>query len=174
MTGGRPGALAGDGSEAMPRHLCLILVAWFILAAPGPGADPGEEDAAAKDLAKLQGKWKFVEEDIDGMVRKSDENGYVIVIEKEFNLWYDAEGKLALKHSLKLDPSKSPKEMDQTTVYSRLFPNDKGHTYHCIYRLEGDELKIAMPISPYRERPKEFTTQKGSRFSVHTYKRVKP
>jgi uncharacterized protein (TIGR03067 family) len=157
----------------MTRRLCLVLVAWLVLAWGGPKADPPGEDAAAKDLAKLQGKWKLVEMDHDGTVRKFDD-GYVIVIEKEFELWYDAEGKLALKHSLKLDPSKSPKEMDATTVYNRLFPNDKGTTYRAICRLESDELKIALPISPPRERPTEFTTKKGSRFTVDTLKRVKP
>jgi uncharacterized protein (TIGR03067 family) len=157
----------------MTRHLYLILVVWLLLAARGPGAEPGEEDAAAKDLAKLQGQWKLVEEDRDGTVTKYD-NGHVITIEKQFNLWYDADGKLATKDSLKLDPSKSPKEMDETVVFNHLFPIAKGTTMRCIYQLEGDELKIARPSELFYGRPKEFTTKKGSHFLVATYKRVKP
>jgi uncharacterized protein (TIGR03067 family) len=162
----------------MPRHLCLILVVWLLMAAGAPGAEPEKEDAAAKGLAKLQGKWKLVAEDQDGTVRKiRDGDGHVITFEKEFELWHDADGELALKHSLKLDPSKSPKEMDVTTVFNRLYPNDR-NTIRCIYQVEGDELKIAMPLDVFLQlfsgRPKEFTTKKGSLFIVATYKRVKP
>lgn len=158
----------------MPRHLCLILVVWLLMAAGGPSAQPGQGDAAAKDLARLQGKGKLVAEDRDGTVTKiRDGDGHVITIEKEFQLWHDAEGKLALKHSLKLDPSKSPKQMDATAVFNRLFPDDRS-TIRGIYRVEGDELQIAVPAELFFGRPKEFTTKKGSLFIVATYKRVKP
>lgn len=159
----------------MTRYLCLIPVVW-LLAADGPGAEPGKQDGTAKDLAKMQGKWKLVEEDRDGTVTKYDD-GHVLTIEKEFILWYD-DGKLDVRHSLKLDPSKSPKEMDETVVLNRIFPSANGNTMRCIYQLEGDKLKIARPYAPYRERPKEFTTKAGSRFKagssfyVNTYQRV--
>ncbi|MFO0968525.1 MAG: hypothetical protein U0793_23455 [Gemmataceae bacterium] len=85
---------------------------------------------------------------------------------------HDADGKLALKVSLKLDPSKSPEQMDATTVFNNLFPGDKS-VIRCIYRIEGDELKIAYPAELFFGRPREFTTRKGSLFTVATYKRVK-
>jgi uncharacterized protein (TIGR03067 family) len=167
--------LSRYGREVMPRSLFLILVVWPLLAAGGPSAEPGEEDAAAKDLAQLQGKWKFVAEDRDGTVRKfRDGEGHVITIRGEFQFWHDADGKLATKESLKLDPSKSPKTIDMTIVFNRLYPNAKGLTARGIYQLEGDELKIATPAELFYGRPKEFTTKKGSHFIVSTYKRVKP
>jgi uncharacterized protein (TIGR03067 family) len=143
------------------------------MAAGGPSAEPGEKDAAAKDLAKLQGKWKLVEEGLNGTVTKSAD-GHVIGFEKEFMIGYDADGGVATKDSIKLDPSKSPKAIDTTCVFNVLYPNNKGNTFQGIYQLEGDELKFAFPILPSRERPKEFTTKKGSPFVVFTYKRVKP
>src|SRR5262249_12999770 len=95
--------------------------------AGGPSAEPGEGDAA-RDLAKLQGKWRLVEEDRDGTVTKiRDGDGHVITIEKEFELWHDAEGTLALQHSLKLHPSRSPKEMDATTVINPPLPKRQKH-----------------------------------------------
>jgi uncharacterized protein (TIGR03067 family) len=142
--------------------------------APAPKAENKEEDAAAKDLAKLQGTWRLVAEDRDGTVTKlAKGQGHDIVIEKDFEIWYDADGKLALKHKLKLDPSKSPKQMDATCVFSVLFPNDKS-TVPSVYEIDGDELKIAYPGELFYPRPKEFTTKKGSLFTVGTYKRVKP
>jgi len=157
----------------MQRHLCLILVVWLLVAAGGPSAEPKKKDAAAKDLARLQGKWKFVEEDRDGTVEKFA-RGHVLVIKGEYMHWYDADGKLATKESLELDPSRSPRWMDMTIVFNRLYPSAKGTTLQGIYQLKGDELKIALPSDRFRRRPKEFKTRKWSSFFVSTYKRIKP
>ncbi|HJZ55981.1 MAG TPA: TIGR03067 domain-containing protein [Gemmataceae bacterium] len=158
----------------MPRHLCLILVVWLLTAAGGPGAEPGEDDAA-KDLAKLQGKWKLVAEELNGKVTKCDD-GHVIGFEKDIEIDYDADGGVAAKATIKLDTSKSPKEIDMTVTFIAIFPKEKGKTIQGIYRLEGDELTLAFPCAPFRQRPKEFTTKKElePRFVVMTYKRVKP
>jgi uncharacterized protein (TIGR03067 family) len=147
----------------MIRNLWLIPAVWLLLAIGGTGAEPKKEGAVAKELAKLQGKWKLVEEHRDGSVTKY-EDGHVLTIEKQFMLWYDADEKVDTKHSLKLDPSKSPKEMDETILFNRVFPDANGNTKRCIYQLKGDELKIARPYAPYQNRPKEFTTKAGSRF----------
>jgi uncharacterized protein (TIGR03067 family) len=145
------------------------------MAAGGPSAEPAEEDAAAKDLAKLQGKWKFVEEDPDGKVRKfRDGEGHLIGFEKDIMIGYDADGGVATKDTIKLDPSKKPKELDTTSVFNVLFPETKGNKFQAIYQLEGDELKLAFPILPSRKRPTGFTTKEGGSFVVSTYKRVKP
>ena len=41
---------------------------------------------------------------------------------------------------------------------------------------EWDQLRMAFPCAPFRQRPKEFTTKKElePRYQVFTYKRVKP
>jgi uncharacterized protein (TIGR03067 family) len=158
----------------MARYLCLALVVWPFLAVAGPGADK-EEDAAAKDLAKLQGKWKLVEEDLNGTVTKSDQ-GAVIAFEKDVEIDYDGDGGVAGKSSIKLDPSRSPKEIDMTITFLAIFPSEKGRTTHAIYQVDGDELKLAIPCPPFRRRPREFTARKellGPRFEVLTFKRVK-
>jgi uncharacterized protein (TIGR03067 family) len=158
----------------MPRHLCLILVVWLLTVAGAPGAEPKEEDAAAKDLAKLQGKWKLVAEDLNGTVTKSDD-GHVIAFEKDVNINYDADGGVAAKATVKLDPSKSPKAIDMTITLLPSLPNEKGKTLQGIYQVEGDELKLAFPNAPFRERPTQFTTKKEIEptFVVFTYKRMK-
>ena len=157
----------------MSRHLHLILVVWLLVAAGGPSAEPGKEDAAAKDLAKLQGKWMLVAEDFDGKVTRYG-MGAVIGFDKEVEIEYDGDGGVAVKSSVKLDPAQSPKAIDLTITFIPIFPRQKGKTLRGIYQLAGDELKMAFPYAPYRERPKEFKTEKGAHFTVVTYKRVKP
>jgi uncharacterized protein (TIGR03067 family) len=122
----------------------------------------------------LQGKWKLVAEDLNGTVTRSDD-GHVIGFDKEIETDYDAEGGVAAKASIKLDPSKSPKAIDSTILFIAIFPGEKGKTLQGIYQLEGDELKLAFPNAPARERPREFTTKKElePRFVVFTYKRLK-
>jgi uncharacterized protein (TIGR03067 family) len=159
----------------MRRLLYLFMVVWLLLAAGGSGAEPKKKDAAAKELAKFQGKWRCIAEDSEGRVDKGFRNGHVIGFEKDIEISYDADGGVACRGSIKLDSSKSPKELDYTTLYNVLYPEDKGKIYRGIYELEGDELKMAVACAPWqRERPKEFTTKKGSHFTVFTYKRVKP
>jgi uncharacterized protein (TIGR03067 family) len=143
------------------------------MAALGASAEPEKEDAAAKDLARLQGKWRVVAEDYDGKVATYN-IGHVIGFDKDIMIGYDADGGIATKDSIKLDPARSPKTIDTTSIFNVLFPNTKGNTLKGIYQLEGDELKLAFPFAPFRERPKEFATKKGSTFGVFIYKRVKP
>jgi uncharacterized protein (TIGR03067 family) len=108
----------------MPRHLGLILVVWLLTAAGGPGAEPEKEDAAAKDLAKLQGKWKCVASDLNGTVR-SYGDGHIIAFEKDVEIDYDADGGVAGKATIKLDASKSPKSIDMTVTFIAIFPKGR-------------------------------------------------
>ena len=100
--------------------LCLISIVWPPNALGGP-----REDAAA-DLAKLQGKWRCVEEDSDGKMDKGFSKGHVISFEKELMISYDGDGGVACKDFIKLDPSKSPKEINLTSIFNVLFPGEKG------------------------------------------------
>jgi uncharacterized protein (TIGR03067 family) len=156
----------------MKKHVCLSTVLLILTASYSPSADPDKADAAAKDLAEMQGKWQIVEDETNGEALKGE--GAVILIEKEFIIGLDGDGKPESKSSIKLDPSKSPKEMDQTFIFLRGIPKAKGTLYQSIYQLEKDMLKIATTVAPYRGRPEEFTTKKGSHFIVLTYKRMKP
>src|SRR5262249_25574835 len=120
---GKNDPLSRSGNELMPRHLYLILVVWLLMVGGGPSAEPGEKDAAANELAKLQGKWKLVAEDLDGQLRKFND-GHVIGFDKDININYDADGGVAAKATIKLDQSKSPKAIDLTVTFNVLFPNE--------------------------------------------------
>ncbi len=128
----------------------------------------------AADRSAMQGKWKVIEIDNQGAVYKSGGKGAAILIEKNFMTDLDGEGKPCGKVSMKLDPSKSPKKMDLTIVFNKLFPDTKGKTLQSLYQIDGDTLKIAATVAPFRGYPKGFKTSEGCHFLVTTYKRVKP
>ncbi len=158
----------------MIRHLTL----YVLLCQPPAAAEkaPPARDAAARDLARLQGKWRLAAMDEDGKVTRvaTVRDGHVIAFEKELHLEFTDEGKfLATKSSVRLDPTASPKAFEETILFNSLFPAVKGRKIRGSYQLEGDELKLAFPVFPWGARPKAFTTRKGDRFMVATYKRLK-
>ncbi len=72
-----------------------------------------------------------------------------------------------------IDPAKKPKHLDFTPLDGP--PNEKGKTGHGLYSLNGDVLKICLPMSPDAdERPTELATKEGGKAMLLTLKREKP
>ena len=67
--------------------------------------------------------------------------------------------KKAIKFEAKLDPSKSPKEIDITLLEK--FGGKDGFRMTGIYKLDGDTLTVCRTVSPDYERPKEFKVAEG-------------
>jgi uncharacterized protein (TIGR03067 family) len=125
-----------------------------------------QDDAAKKDLDRLQGVWQVVSMEIDGKVAPADEF-------KGLNLTFKGNKASQLingkneEASIKLDPSKKPKAIDMTP----LIGPDKGMTIVGIYSIEGDNLRICIAKAGV-DRPSEFKGGKGVVFFV--LKRHKP
>jgi uncharacterized protein (TIGR03067 family) len=66
-----------------------------------------------------------------------------------------------------IDPSQKPATMDFVSS------DAKEKSIHCIYLLEGDDLKICGPSKPGDARPKEFAAKKGEKTSLIILKREK-
>jgi uncharacterized protein (TIGR03067 family) len=160
----------------MVRYLILFVgLSPLVAAGDEPGAAPAKDEGAG-ELAKLQGKWQLAALDRDGQVTKIRRlrDGHLISIEKELWIEFTDEGKeLVTKSSLRLEPKKKPGLLELTVVYNEVFPGAKGTRIEASYELKGDELKIAVPFLPWGPRPKVFATQKGDRFEVSAYKRIK-
>lgn len=127
------------------------------------------EDAADKESKALEGTWKFVS------LRADDQDAPKDVIEKwrwtfrdQMILMPAADG--ASKASYTVDPTKSPKTFDMTSLDAKT----KGKTFLCIYKLESDRLTICVPEgrgeSTDPTRPKEFSG--GSGRSLFVLERV--
>jgi uncharacterized protein (TIGR03067 family) len=72
------------------------------------------------------------------------------------------------KGRIEIDPTKTPKTMDQIPAQKTI----EVPTNFSLYELEGDRLRIC-PGYPGAGRPTEFTAREGSRQEIVTYRRVK-
>ncbi len=121
-----------------------------ILAGQGPAvakrpAARGGEDAASRDAKLLQGTWQGVESEYDGKKASTFEsrNRLMIFAGDEIvmnGVTYSGPGR---RSRFKLDPSRTPKAIDITTLDGN--EQDRGKTSTCIYALEKGRLVICYP-----------------------------
>ena len=134
------------------RSVCLAVVFLTALAVPSLA-----DDAVDNETKKLDGTWKFVSLKSDGAEAPEEViQGWRWVIRDKV-LTIPGEG----KSSLEVDPSKTPKALDMTSLEGK----SKGKSFQCIYKLEKDRLTICFPEgkqdSQDKTRPKEFDGGKG-------------
>jgi len=115
-------------------------------------------DAIAEEMKKLQGTWKQIAYERDGVTEPLDEQGW----EPRVTFTGDAfvvalsDGSIPIKGTYKLDPTRNPKTID----WSDTIGEDAGKTLLAIYSLEGDRL-VFCAAYPGQERPTEFRTRPG-------------
>src|SRR5262245_52068808 len=119
---------------------------------------------AASDLKKMAGTWKTVVQEAFGKPTPKDEiektAGRLIVKGDSYEVYF---GKKSIdKGTIKLDASKTPREIDVKTQNDEIM---KG-----IYKIEKDEMTVCFG-QPGIDRPKEFKTKEGQ--ILIGYKRVK-
>jgi uncharacterized protein (TIGR03067 family) len=137
----------------------LVLV---VLQRVKPGG-PREEDAIAKETAKLQGAWKFISLERD---QKPEEEFKKYTAVLKGDLWTVAAGdRIAARTVFRPDPTKTPKTIDLIDI-------DKGRIIRGIYSLQGDTLTVC--DRGEKARPTEFTTKPDSGLVLFVLKRVKP
>jgi len=130
----------------MKWYALPILIAGFLLAADDA------KDAAKADQDNLQGTWKMDSIEIGGQEVPED-------VLKEFQLSIQGD-KYTVKRgddtivvaTFKLHPTKKPKAIDFTPTEG----DNKGKTFHGIYALERDTLKLCRHQQPEEKRPTEF------------------
>lgn len=124
----------------------VIVVAGLLVAADA------KEDVA-KEMKKLEGKWKVVAVEARGMKVPEDKLKGAAVIIKGDKITMADPGKAAKELVFKIDPTKKPKHIDLTD------PKEKD-TAPAIYSLDGDELKICVPLAMKdAKRPETFDTK---------------
>ena len=146
----------------MTRLLCVILFLTLSLPSLSLGADAKEDAKAINGIwlpsaAELGGE-KFPDEVRKTMKLVMDDGKYTVTV-----------GTNPDKGTVKLDPSKKPKEMN---IAGTEGPN-KGKTIPAIYELTDDTLRICYDLSG-KARPSEFKTAKDTKLFLVTYKRETP
>jgi uncharacterized protein (TIGR03067 family) len=142
----------------MFRHLAIVALAF------GLTAHADEKD----ELAKFKGKWKGVSLTVDGKeTPKADAEAMLLTVEGEKYMLKiggeDVEG------TQKLDPSKTPKQIDAV----RTKGDFKGDKLVGIYELTDDKFMVCFAAPGKIDRPKEFKSAAGSGNRLYVFKREK-
>ena len=132
------------------------------------GLTAAADDKAAKDeLAKFTGTWKGVSVVRDGKdaPKEEAEAARLVVAGEKYTLTTGGE---TIEGTHKLDPAKTPKEIDAVRSKG---PN-AGEKLLGVYHLTGDTFVVAF-AAPGKERPKELKSAAASGVRVLAFKRDK-
>ena len=115
-------------------------------------------DAVAREMEKLQGTWKQIAYERDGVTEPLDEQGWEprVTFTGDAFVVTLADGSIPIRGTYKIDPTREPKTVDWTDAIGE----DAGKTLLAIYALEGDRL-VFCAAYPGQERPTEFRTRPG-------------
>jgi uncharacterized protein (TIGR03067 family) len=133
----------------------LLFGAWSVLATAGG-------DDAKKELEKLGGTWKLIEETDSGQKIPVDPNE--VFIFKGESLTNKVGAKTTDEFTVKVMPGKNPKEIDLIPLKE---PN-KGVPSPAIYKVEGNKLTICVNFAPGSKRPTAFTSDQTNRNIILT------
>src|SRR5207247_31907 len=126
--------------------------------AVGPESPRLRAAAIAEEMKKLQGTWKQIAYERDGVTEPLDEQGWEprVTFTGDTFVVTLADGSIPIKGTYKLDPTRDPKTID----WNDTIGEDAGKTLLAIYSLEGDWL-VFCAAYPGQERPTEFRTRPG-------------
>ncbi len=148
----------------MNRVLCVkLLSALVCLALSAGGASARPDESPAQAPAELQGCWRFISFEINGVSRDPFGGGEPRWVIKGNKVFYGGEEALQLVP----DPSTSPKVID---VKFR----DPDRVYEGIYVIEKDTLKICLNgRADAKDRPGVFSTKDQPTWRLLVFEREK-
>jgi uncharacterized protein (TIGR03067 family) len=125
------------------------------------------EEAARRELEKLQGNWTAVAYEVDGKPASEKElKAMKLSIAGDRSTFQS--GDVTRKGTYRLDPTRKPKTLD--IVFTE--GPDKESSYQAIYKLEDDQLEVCHGAG--KDRPSEFASKPGSGYVHVIWKRTKP
>jgi uncharacterized protein (TIGR03067 family) len=120
------------------------------------GSIAGAQDTEKDDLAKMQGEWRIKRD----MLSKEDAINRLTITDHQYKYRV---GNSRQEGSVKLDPTKTPKQMDiNYTAGSK-----RGKTALAIYKIEDDILTLCI-ANIDKPRPKEFKEAEGQELQTWT------
>jgi uncharacterized protein (TIGR03067 family) len=146
----------------MKRLPFLLLAMAFAAGAEGPN-----EDAAAKDLKRMEGDWGAISMEVDG-TKVPDEDAMAYFRTVKGDEYTVSRYRKALgKGTIRLDATKKPRAID-----ARPAGAGEGKSLLGIYEFDGNKLKLCF-ARPGAERPTEFVSKEGSGHTLTIWQREK-
>jgi uncharacterized protein (TIGR03067 family) len=149
-----------------------MIAAFPALSLAASAADePKLSETAQKELKKFEGKWKAAKVVLNGT---TENDGKEVFVEfKGRKIIVTADGKeMEFFEVAALDPSVTPKILDLKAQVD-MGPLTKGTVYEAIYKLNGDDLSLAIYFGEGKKRPEKFESEKDSNVVVVTFQREK-
>jgi len=128
---------------------------------------PAGDGQVKAELKRHQGTWITTSSIFDGQPASPELVRSIRRIVTDDHVVWERDGKRFAGTTIVLDPTKEPKTID---VIPDGGPN-RGEHILGIYKLEGDTITICM-AGPAQPRPREFKAEKGSGFTLRTFKWV--
>jgi uncharacterized protein (TIGR03067 family) len=124
-----------------------------------------EKQSASKQ--PLEGDWQLQSVEINTQALPEDklQSGRLVVRGERYSLTLDQS---RVEMTLKLLAGTRPSAMDLTVAEGE----DKGKTFHAIYKLEGNTLTVCRSIHPDQPRPSEFGTKPDTGLMLVVWKRI--
>ena len=117
--------------------------------------------------ARLPGTWRQVHAEFDGVNQTARNHNHWVITGATITIFM--EGANRGQWTYRLDPSKTPAEIDLTSHVGQT-----PVTYPCIYKLDGDKLTLCLQNFPGRGRPKNYETSRDSGIVKYVYVRARP
>ena len=150
------------------RHMtatrCAGLVALVITISIARAAD---DDAAKKDMARLQGEWVMVSGSADGQEMPAGILKNSKRVCKDDVTTVTVGDQLFMKAKFTLDRSKHQACVD----YENIAGSHAGRPQVGIFELSGDTLRVCMS-APGKPRPQDFSSKRGDGRSYTTWRRL--
>ena len=147
------------------------ILALSFVAAPLEEKEKELPEAAKKDLKKLEGKWKAVKAAVNGTEEGGDKEIFVEFKGRKIIVTDDGK-EMEFFEVATLDPSTTPKLLDLKALQD-MGPITKGTVYEAIYKVDGDDMSLAIYFGEGKKRPEKFESEKDSLVAVVTFKREK-
>jgi uncharacterized protein (TIGR03067 family) len=128
-----------------------------------------QDDAAKKELKKLEGTWATVSIEAAGQKVTDADKIKTRKLTTKGEKYTLKVGDETVQGTIEINPTKKPKTMDVKPDSG----SNKGKTLLGIYELEGDNLRICL-APPGKDRPTEFASEAGTAHQLVVYKREKP
>jgi uncharacterized protein (TIGR03067 family) len=119
----------------------VFTLAFFVLAGLGAASRANDDD----DKARIVGRWEMAGMAINGKpLTLASKDKIVITFSKDGTVTSEGGPKGRLEGTYKIDPEKNPKQIDM---------NKEKEDTAGVYLLEGDTLKIGLPIQIKKDNP---------------------